>query len=197
MCLLVGVCLAADPVPAVSVEPLSVQPDSRFLRFDSVHSTATFRVRVLMMFPVEGQFGSVSGGVHVDGDQARVEAAIDANAVSMNRESNEKWIKSAEFFDVDRHPQIFFDSAPFPLTMLGTGGALPGTLRLRGVSRPVAFTLKASECEHPVIDCAVVAQGSIRRSEFGMGTRRAAVSDKVELNFDVRMLAPKPGPGEP
>ena len=114
----------------------------------------------------------------------------------MKREPNEKWVKSAEFFDVDHHPQIFFDSNPFPLARLGGGGPLPGTLRMRGVSRPVEFNLKPSQCAQPAIDCAVVAKGIVRRSEFGMNTRRGALSDKVELNFSVRVIASAAGPTE-
>lgn len=142
------------------------------------------------MFSVKGQFGSVSGGVHVDGEQAYVEAAIDANAVSMNREANEKWVKSAEFFDVDRHPQIFFNSQRFPLARLHDGGSLPGTLDMRGVSRPVVFDMQPSDCARPALDCAVEVRGTVRRSEFGMDTRRGALSDKVDLSFSVRVLAP-------
>ena len=32
------------------------------------------------------------------------------------------------------------------------------------------------------------------RSEFGMTTRRASLSDKVELSFSVRIVAPDPRP---
>ncbi|MEZ5460254.1 YceI family protein [Dokdonella sp.] len=182
---------------AMAAEPASTTPESRFLRFDSVRSSASFEVRVLLMFSVDGQFGSVSGGVHIENEQARVEAAIDANAVSMNRESNEKWVKSTEFFDVDRHPQIFFESAPFPLDQLRQGGALPGTLNMRGVTRPVEFVLEPAKCEQPALDCPVVAHGTVRRSEFGMTTRRGALSDKVELNFSIRVLAPAAGSAQP
>lgn len=195
-CLLICLCMAANPDPAACADATSVQPASRFLRFDSVRSNATFGVRALLMFTVQGQFGSVSGGVRVDSDQASVEAVIDANAVSMNRKSYENWVKSAEFFDVDRHPQIFFDSSPFPLARLREGGLLPGTLRMRGVSRPVEFKLSPSKCEQPAIDCAVVAHGTVRRSEFGMNTHRGSLSDKVELNFSVRVLAPVAGSAE-
>lgn len=188
--LLVCACAIVSPVQAASAEPATAHPDPRFLRFDSVQSRATFEVKVLLMFSVKGQFGSVSGGVHVEGDVARVEAAIDANAVSMNRESNEEWVKSAEFFDVDRHPQIFFDSQPFPLARLRDGGSLPGTLNMRGVTRNVAFDLQPVDCERPAIDCAVQAIGAVRRSEFGMDTRRGALADKVELSLSVRVIAP-------
>lgn len=189
MVLLTCAFAAANPAWAASEKSSADPASARFLRFDSVQSSASFEVRVLLMFSVKGQFGSVSGGVHVDGDQARVEAAIDANAVSMNREANEDWVKSAEFFDVDRHPQIFFDSAPFPPSRLREGGALPGTLSMRGVTRPVVFELEPADCEKPAVDCAVEAKGTVRRSDFGMTTRRGALSDKVELNFSVRVIA--------
>ncbi|MGB0133187.1 YceI family protein [Dokdonella sp.] len=195
--LLAGASAAIIPQSALCDESESESANSSFLRFDSVQSTASFKVRVLLMFTVDGQFGSVSGGVHVDGEQARVEAAIDANAVTMNREANEKWVKSAEFFDVARHPQIFFDSLPFPLARLREGGTLPGTLNMRGVRRSVVFELQPADCEAPAVDCPVEAKGTVRRSEFGMTTRRGALSDKVELEFSVRVVAPVDSPATP
>lgn len=181
---LAGLLLMATPLRAVEL------PRAETLQLDSAHSSAAFSVRVLWMIPIDGQFGNVRGRVVIDRfrSQARVDATIDANDVSMRRTNYESWVKSAEFFDVGNHPQIRFESETFPLARLRQGGELPGMLTMRGKRLPVLLHLLPAECEQPAIDCPVAARGTVRRSEFGMRSRRATLSDKVELSFSVRML---------
>lgn len=164
-------------------------PDTKILQLDNAHSSAAFSVKVLWMFAVEGQFSSVHGDVAVDElhKQVRVDARIDAAKVTMRRESAISWVKSAEFFDVEKHPEIRFRSDAFPLSRLQQGGDLPGALTMRGITRPVVFVVEPSVCPRAAIDCPVEAAGTVRRSDFGMSSRRATLSDKVELSFSIRM----------
>ena len=153
---------------------------------DSVRSSAQFRVKAVWMFGVHGYFTNVAGRVDIDHAAALavVDARIDAGKVRMNLRGYEDWVKSPEFFDVAVHPQIHFVSDPFPLQRLHDGGALPGTLTLRGVSAPVLFNLEAASCAQPGYACAIVANGTIRRSAFGMRSRLGTLGDKVQLSFD-------------
>jgi polyisoprenoid-binding protein YceI len=113
----------------------------------------------------------------------------------MRRDSYEDWVKSAEFFDVEKHPEIVFESEPFPLATLELGGDIMGKLTVRGVTKDTRWNLAPSECPgRAAIDCAVVADGSIQRSEFGMTTRRATLADKVRLHFRIYAARPAGGP---
>jgi polyisoprenoid-binding protein YceI len=163
--------------------------DSRVDRvlLDSQRSQATFAVKVMWLLPVHGRFGKVHGRVDVDRFRsvATVDARLDAGAVEMGNQSYEDWVKSPEFFDVARHPEIGFVSEPFPLQRLHKGGHLSGTLTIRGVARPETFDLAPAECDKPAYDCPIVVKGSIRRSDFGMHSRRGTLSDKVDLHFEV------------
>jgi polyisoprenoid-binding protein YceI len=154
---------------------------------DSERSHAEFGVTVMWLLTVHGHFGKVSGDVDVDRFRnfASVHARIDANAVEMSTKSYTEWVKSDEFFDVEHYPEIRFVSESFPLKRLRNGGELSGTLTIRGTEQPATFDLKGSECEHPAYDCPIVVTGSIRRSAFGMRSRRGALSDKVDLRFEV------------
>ena len=157
------------------------------LPLDPLRSEAEFQVRVMWLFPVEGRFGHVEGEVSIDRDArlARVRAEIDASKVEMRRDDYVTWVKSAEFFDVARHPRIRFESAPFPLSLLDDGGDIIGDLTLRGETHATHFNIDPSSCEAGTPDCPVYANGTIPRSEFGMKSHRGTLSDKVKLYFTI------------
>lgn len=180
---LAGLIALATPCSASNL------PDAETLTLDSTQSSAAFSVKVLWMFAVDGHFGSVRGTVSVDRfrGQATVDALIDAAAVTMRREGALSWVKSVEFFDVEHYPEIRFRSDAFPLTRLHLGGELPGALTMRGITQPVVFDVLPSNCEKPAVECAIEAVGTVRRSVFGMTTRRATLADKVELSFSIRI----------
>jgi polyisoprenoid-binding protein YceI len=140
------------------------------------------------MVDVEGQFGNVHGKVEIDRfrNSAVVDARIDANAVYMRRQGAENWVKSEEFFNVAKYPEVHFVSSAFPLATLVTGGQLPGILTLRGIPNPIVFTLLPSECARPGFDCSLKAIGSIKRSSFDMRSRKGTLSDRVELRLNIR-----------
>jgi polyisoprenoid-binding protein YceI len=157
------------------------------VQLDSSRSQAQFGVKVVWLVSVHGRFGKVQGTVDVDRFRnfASVDARIDANAVEMSSRNYEEWVKSDEFFDVAEHPEIRFVSESFPLQRLRKGGQLSGTLTIRGTAQPATFNLAAAACEHPAYDCPIIVTGSIKRSAFGMRSRRGALSDKVDLRFEV------------
>lgn len=141
------------------------------------------------MIDVDGVFGSVHGQVEIDHLQnnAVVDARIAANAVAMRRSGTENWVKSQEFFNVAEYPEIRFQSDPFPLDRLSSGGELPGVLSLRGVDAPIVFRLMPSSCERPAVDCPVQAMGALKRGSFGMRSRKGTLADKVELGLSIRV----------
>lgn len=154
---------------------------------DAARSHAEFTLRAMVVVGVRGQFGDVSGALHIDHfrSQGWVDATIDADGVRMDDRDREDWARSAEFFDSATHPLIRFVSDPIPLQRLRSGGDLPGTLVLRGVSRPLQLTVLPGECAQPGIECPIRALGSIVRSEFGMRSKRAVLGDRVQLDLSV------------
>lgn len=167
---------------------------------DTGRSRAGFQIRAMWMFNVGGQFGAVSGNVHIDAfrNTAKVDARINANVISMRTAEYAAWVKSAEFFDVQHYPQIHFVSDPIPLPRLRTGGELRGMLELRGVTQPVIFQLKPNECQGRLAhDCPVRAEGTVLRSVFGMTSRRVTLSDKVDLDFTIFVNDTEPATDAP
>jgi polyisoprenoid-binding protein YceI len=179
--LAVAVCATAAPA----------EERTQLMALDASRSTVEFEVKLLWLVGVHGRFNSLRGTVAVDRfrNSATVDVRIDTNAVTMRSKSHEDWVKSEEFFDAQHFPQIEFVSESIPLARLQSGGEIEGTLTLRGISKPVRFELATPECKIGTDEhCPVRAAGSIRRSEFGMNSRRGALSDKVELSFSIETV---------
>jgi polyisoprenoid-binding protein YceI len=85
-------------------------------RIDPTHTHAEFGVRHLMISTVKGHFRDVSGTVVVeDGDPttAQVDVTIDVASVDTRVEARDQHLRSADFFDAERFPQITFRSKRF------------------------------------------------------------------------------------
>ncbi|HEY2396575.1 MAG TPA: YceI family protein [Rudaea sp.] len=172
---------------------------TRTHELDAERSRGDFEVKVLWLVGVHGRFGKVHGTVTVDRahDSVVADARIDVDTLTMRNHSYEDWAKSDEFFDAQAHPQIHFVSDPVSLERLRDGGAISGMLTLRGIGRHVTFALAPSACPQVVAgDCPVQANGTIRRSDFGMKSRRGTLSDKVELGFSIYLANALPVQGQ-
>jgi len=182
-----------EPVPDSGAGSKAEAP----LTLDPKRSAAEFEVKVLWLIGVHGRFGQVAGTITVDREHASVvaDARIDVGTITMRNHTYEDWVKSAEFFDAAKFPQIHFVSDAVPQDRLRSGGQIAGTLTVRGIDRRIVLDVEPSACPDAVArSCAVEASGSIQRSEFGMRSRRGTLSDKVEMAFSI-YLSPDGGDG--
>ena len=89
--------------------------------------------------------------------------------------------KSAEMFDVAKHPTVSF-TGKLTKFVNGAPTAAEGSLTLHGVTRPVALKIDSFLCKpHPVSKkevCGANASGSINRKDFG-------VSYGEQMGFDM------------
>ncbi len=181
--LVAGLAGAADaPAPAGVLDP-----DWR--RIDTPNSRAAFVVRVAWIRSLPGRFDHVEGVIARQPERGTlsIDVRLAAQSLSMHNPEHAQWAQSEEFFDGQRHPWIRFVAEGVDEAMLRDGGELRGELSLRGITRPIALEVNPSDCERPGLDCAVEVHGELRRSDFGMQARRFVVSDKVRLDFAIRV----------
>ncbi len=154
---------------------------------DASRSSAEIGVRLRWIKTVHCAVRQFEGEVlPFDDSQQRVSIRFDVR--SLDFEGNEHFAshaRSEEFFDVERYPWVVFESAPFAQALLYEGGDLRGDLFLRGVFRPVTFTVHPTRCDRPGLDCAIEVSGKVSRTAFGMTTRRFMVKDKVRIDFSM------------
>jgi polyisoprenoid-binding protein YceI len=80
--------------------------------FEPGHTAAVFTARHMMVTKVTGAFKGVRGSVEFDSVnvmQARFEGVIDATRLWTGEPARDEHLRSADFFDVEHHPQITFD----------------------------------------------------------------------------------------
>lgn len=177
--------LASQACVQARAEPVAAQT----WPIDAAHSQAGFWLRPVWIRRIEGEFPLLEGVVlQMPGsDQLRVDVRIDVRALRMARASQVSWAHSPEFFDVERHPWIRFQSGPVSPRRLREGGPVTGVVTLRGVTRAAHFVLEPAACADPGFACPVRATGQVRRSLFGMNSRRLALGDHVNLEFSIRL----------
>ena len=78
-------------------------------------------------------------------------------------------------------------SEPYPSALIAQGGKLAGELTIRDVSRRETFVIEPSTCARPAYDCDVVANGSVRRTDYGVDRWIFAVSDHVRFTLRLRL----------
>lgn len=177
-------CLTLVSVGAIAAPT----PQTETLDLDSAHSQAGFEVKLLWLIGMRGQFGAVHGSVRVDRfhSTVAVDARINANDLRMRSSNYANWARSAEFFDAQHYPQIHFVSESFLLARMKHGGDVYGILTIRGIAERVRFELEPAACAEPLrAGCALHAEGYIRRSDFGMHSRRGTLADKVGLQLSI------------
>src|SRR3954467_9485671 len=82
-------------------------------QLDPAHSSVEFAVKHMMMTTVRGRFKNLQGTLTGDEDRPDgccVEAQIDVASIDTGNADRDKHLRSADFFDAERYPNITFRS---------------------------------------------------------------------------------------
>jgi polyisoprenoid-binding protein YceI len=160
---------------------------------DPAHSRVGFAVKHLGIATVRGEFGTFEGSLAITEDGALATGTITAASVDTNEPQRDAHLRSPDFFDVERHPEIGFRSTAIRPVDDETF-EIAGELTLHGVTREIALT---GEIQGTEVDpwgnerVGLEITGQLNRGDFGMkfnqalGSGNMLVSDKVKLSLDV------------
>jgi polyisoprenoid-binding protein YceI len=131
-------------IVAVVIAGLSpVVSGSETYKFDSSGSTIGFTVHQFLG-TTRGKFTRFSGKIEIDRDHpenSSVIAQIEVSSIDTRIKKRDDHLRSPEFFNVEKFPQITFKSRSVKRTGPQTGDIL-GDLTMHGVTRPITLHVK-------------------------------------------------------
>jgi polyisoprenoid-binding protein YceI len=181
---------------AHDTEPLPVPTGTWAI--DPAHSTVEFQVRHTGIATVKGQFTEFAGTLEIDPDYAtaKVHGAIRVASIDTHEPRRDAHLRSADFFDAERFPEITFESTsvrPIDEETLH----ISGDLTLHGVTREVALEAvvlgrDTDPWGNERVGFEVVGQINRRdsdmRFEQTLASGNMLVSDRVRLALDISAL---------
>jgi polyisoprenoid-binding protein YceI len=135
-------------------------------RLDPGASRVEFRVKHLWgAVTVRGRFERISGeGTVSPGGTVTGKLVIDAASLKTSNKRRDTHLRSADFFDVERHPEVVVTVTAAELA--GTRLAAAGMLTAAGVREPVTFTADITEASAQAVT--LRASLTVDRTRFGM-----------------------------
>ena len=163
---------------------------------DPVHSEVSFVVRHMMVSKVRGRFDKFEGTIVTAEDPlaSSVTASVDLSSINTGQEQRDAHIRSADFFEVEKYPQMTFVSTA--VKAAEEGFVLEGDLTLKGITRPVAFNLEVNGIGPDAYGGTRIgfsAETQIGRSDFGVNFNGpipgvpggAVVSENVSIYLEI------------
>jgi polyisoprenoid-binding protein YceI len=167
-------------------------------RFDLQHSSIHFVVRHLLVAKVHGRFTRWTGSLRFDESNpsaSSVEVSIDAGSIDTSEAQRDAHLRSPDFFDVARHPNIVFKSTQVERTG-DTTYKVKGELTIRGITRPMVLDIEHGGTlrdPHGSDRAGFSAKAVVNRKEFGITFNQVldhgglALGELVSIGIDVEV----------
>jgi polyisoprenoid-binding protein YceI len=189
-----GVSNATAAAPAASAEITAEQASGAY-GVDKLHTDITFTVPHLVVSKVRGRFNDFDGTVKVDGtkpENSSVAFAIKVASVDTGNAQRDGHLKSADFFDAEKYPEMTFKSSQITRRKGGGFNAL-GTLTIHGVSKQVTLPFTVSgpvKGPDGALHLGVETALKINRQAYGLTWSKlvegsALVGDQVDISINL------------
>lgn len=166
---------------------------------DPSHSSANFSIKHMMIAKVHGGFEKLSGKMHYDPanpQESSIEVRIDASSINTHEAQRDTHLRSADFFDVEKYPELTFKSTRVEGTLEDL--KVTGDLTIHGVTRTVTLDVEgpSDEIKDPWGNTKIGASATtkIKRKDFGLAWNAALeaggflVGDDVSIRLDIQFV---------
>ena len=154
---------------------------------DPTHSEIGFKVKHMMISTVSGNFEDFTASIESDGDDfvnAVFQFSAKAKSINTQNADRDNHLRSEEFFDADKYPEVTFQSKSFD------GEKLVGDLTIKDVTKEIVLDVDFNGIAVDMYNQTKAGfdiEGSVSRKEFGLTWNAVTeagsvvVSDKVKL----------------
>ncbi len=171
-------------------------------QIDRAHSDIFFTVRHMVISKVRGRFQKWEGTFLYDPENpasSRVDITIDAASIDTNEPKRDAHLRSADFLNAEKHPNLTFKSTR--VTPKGSDKyLLAGDLTIRDITKPVTIEVEhLGQAKDPWGQQKVLFSGkvTIEREAFGATWNQALeaggvlVGKNVDIDIEIQAIAPQ------
>jgi len=170
---------------------------------DSSHSEASFKIRHWMS-KVSGKFASVGGVVNVDRANptaSSVDLTIKATSIDTGVENRDKHLRSADFFDVEKFPDITFKSTKIVASGKKDVYNVTGDFTMHGVTKQITVPVEVLGWQNGA-QAERVGFGfstTLNRKDYGVTWNRTMdtnvmLGDDVDIDVSIEAIKKKEAP---
>jgi polyisoprenoid-binding protein YceI len=166
---------------------------------DAAHSGINFSIRHMVVSKVRGRFAKYQGTLQIDDNdltRSVIEATIDASSIDTGTAQRDAHLRSADFFDVEKFPELRFRSQRIE-KLEDARYRVIGALTIRDITREVALDVEyGGQAKDPWGNqrMGFIAKTALDRKDFGLGwnqlleTGGVLVGDRVEIELEVQAV---------
>ncbi|MEM6743096.1 MAG: YceI family protein [Pseudomonadota bacterium] len=184
--------IAASALAVAAALPLAAPVSAEPYVIDKSHAVVTFRVSHLGFADTHGVFREFDAEIDFDPDaieEASVAFTIDAGSVDTFWEARDKHVRSADFLDVENHPEITFVSKEVRL-ISANEAELVGEVTMKGVTNEEVFTvvlnkMGPSPFNKDLTIAGFTVTGEIDRTDYGITYAAPAVGAVMPIRIDI------------
>lgn len=180
-------------IASVLIGTLSVNAQNYSV--DKAHSSVAFVITHMKLNEMPGNFGAYEikfTSSKDDFSDATVEVTLDVNTINTGSEGRDKHLKSADFFNAEKNPNVTFKSKSFK-KVKGNMYKITGDMTMNGITKEVVLDAQLKgKTINPYSKKDVYVwkvTGKVSRKLFEVGKDMPAdmVDDLVNLNINLEM----------
>jgi polyisoprenoid-binding protein YceI len=160
---------------------------------DPYHSEVLFKVKHLVISTVTGNFQKFDASLETEGDDfqnAKAEFTADIDSISTNNAQRDGHLKSDDFFNAEKYPQLSFKSTAFEKQADGTY-KLKGHITIRETTKPIELDVEyggTTTDPYGQVKAGFEISGKINRKEFGLNWSAVTEAGGVVVGDEVKLL---------
>ena len=160
--------------------------------FDDAHSNLHFSLTQFLVADIEGSVVIKEARLTTtapDFAGATIYILADMRTIDTDNDARDEHLRTADFFDTEKYPDLTFESQPFQKIDSGKY-RVTGKLTFHGITREAVMDVDATKVNRHYDGKEIVgfkANGEISRTAFGISTDTpdAVLSDKVNVHANV------------
>ncbi|MDN3655783.1 YceI family protein [Ferruginibacter paludis] len=168
---------------------------TRSWAIDPTHSEVHFKIKHLMITNVTGSFNIFQASVTTEGEDfstAKISFTADTNSVDTGNEQRDGHLKSADFFDAEKYPQIKFTATKSEAVDNDGSYDMYGDLTIKEVTKNIKLSVEFGgvvQDAYGNTKAGFTINGKINRKDFGLTWSAVTEAGGVVVSDEVRIIS--------